>query len=199
MYLNYENVKKHLACKLINGKRNEKLLEDVPHTRFLDLALVVYCRVDDSVIGSGTILVNNAHCKSWGVTEQEVLGTARENMKTLLPVSFMNIRELIPADDLMAEEFPMYVLTNSESYFGAASMIYDSVLSEIGKTLEQDYWILPSSIHECIIIPVREDMQPGQLSELVREVNATRVAPEDYLSDSVYYYNTVLHRLTAAG
>ena len=74
-------------------------------------------------------------------------------------------------------------------------MIFDSVLEKIGKALKDDFWILPSSIHECIIIPAGCAMPPDEMTDLVKEVNQKEVSVEEYLSDQIYYYQTAMHRL----
>lgn len=195
-YLDYEKVKSHLACKLINRKKNERLLEKVPWRPFLDLAEVVYYKVEDEKLGSGTILVHKKHCRSWGVTEQELFRQAREAMQETAPVSFVRIGELLEGDDALQNQAPMYVLTNHSHLYGADYMICDSILAEIGKILRQNYWILPSSIHECIIVPAEAGMEWKELKNMVQSVNEQEVAPEDYLSDEVYYYQILMHRLT---
>lgn len=196
-YLDFAKVKKHLACKLINYKKNEKMLKDVPHQRFLNLAVVVYYKVQDKVIGNATILVRESHCRSWRITEEELFCQARENTQKILPVKFVEIGEILEQCGYETEKGTrMYVLTNEENYFGASSIIFDSVLEKIGKFLGDDFWILPSSIHECIIVPLESAMGAEAMRELVWEVNQTEVAPQDYLSDEIYYYQCLFHRLT---
>ena len=196
-YLDFEKVKTHLACKLISYEKNERLLKEVPYQRFLNLAVVAYYKVEDEKIGNATILVRKSHCKTWGVTEAEVMDQARENTQRILPVKFVEIGEILEECGYEAEKgMRMYVLTNEENYFGASAMIFDSVLEKIGELLGDDFWILPSSIHECIIVPLDCAMPADSMRELVQEVNQTRVAPQDYLSDDIYYYQCLLHRLT---
>ena len=74
-------------------------------------------------------------------------------------------------------------------------MIFDTVLERIGKMLKDDFWILPSSIHECIIIPADCAMPPDEMADLVKEVNQKEVSAEEYLSDQIYYYQLTMHRL----
>ena len=131
------------------------------------------------------------------VTEEELFCQARENTQKILPAKFVEIGELLKECGYETEkETRMYVLTNAENYFGASAMIFDSILSKIGEFLKDDFWILPSSIHECIIVPLDCAMGAENMRELVWEVNQTEVAPQDYLSDDIYYYQCILHRLT---
>lgn len=91
---------------------------------------------------------------------------------------------------------PMYVLTNKSNYFGASSLLFDSVLQDIAGKLKDDFWVLPSSIHECIIVPAEFAMSKEELQEMVREINRSEVAQEDFLSDEIYLYQRKFHKLS---
>ncbi|MDO4521876.1 MAG: DUF5688 family protein [Eubacteriales bacterium] len=200
-YSDFDRVKKLLACKLIHRERNAALLQNVPYQEFLDLAVVVYCRVESEVIGNGTILVYESHLQMWGITKEELFRIAKDNTRRLLPEEHMHIRDMI--EDLTGEETPpddgasMYVLTNNRRLFGAVNMIFDSVLEKIGKELNRNFWILPSSVHECILIPDSYFMERRELEMMVADVNRREVAPEDFLSNQVYFYERNLHRLSS--
>ena len=81
------------------------------------------------------------------------------------------------------------VLTNSTGIFGAASLFYPFILEMIGERMGGNYYILPSSVHETILIPDNEDYLLSELEEMVWEINRTELMAEDWLSDSVYYYD----------
>lgn len=200
LYKDFARAKSHLACKLVSRSRNCSMLEQVPYEAYLDLALVPYYRVEDEALGKGMILVQRTHCEAWKVSEQHVIDCARENMKEMLPMTFVTMRQMLEKCGCdMPDDTPMYILTNREGCMGAAEMIYDSVLQEIGEELGSDFWILPSSIHECIILPKNTEMTVEELTELVQEVNRTEVSEEDFLSDHVYEYEVLGHRLRIAG
>lgn len=198
-YLDYDVVKKNLACKLIHREKNKELLKNVPYLPFLDLAIVCYYRMEHESVGCGTIQVLEKHRKGWGVSQEELFRTARMNTPKILPPIYMNLHEILNMEDELACELsrgvPMYILTNSENCFGAVEMIYDSVLQEAGRYLQGDFWILPSSVHECILVPGSIQNGKRELEAMVRQVNEQEVSPEDYLSDSVYYYRLGLHKL----
>ena len=94
-----------------------------------------------------------------------------------------------------SEPQPMFVLTNRGNYFGAVCMIFDSVLSEIGETLQDDFWVLQSSIHECVIVPAQIQTNGTELQALVREINRKEVQAEEFLSNEIYFYHRMLHKL----
>ena len=203
-YADYEKVRLRLACRLINRQKNEKLLKEVPYLPFLDLAVVVYYYFEDCSFGTGTILVYESHRKSWRVSEEELFAAARENTLKIQPAEFMSMREILQKyqEDVPAGEEeemplqPMYVLSNRSNYFGAAGILFDSVLQKIAGQLADDFWILPSSIHECIIVPASLLTTREELQNMVRQINRLEVAQEDFLSDEVYYYEREIHKLT---
>lgn len=204
-YADYTKVRQHLACRLISREKNRELLKMVPYRIFLDLAVVVYYYFEDSRLGTGTILVYSSHCKNWGITEEELFAGARENTLNIQPEEFLSMRSVLEKfqgcikTDAEAETettLPMYVLTNKSNYFGASSLLFDSVLQDIAGKLKDDFWVLPSSIHECIIVPAEFAMSKEELQEMVREINRSEVAQEDFLSDEIYLYQRKFHKLS---
>lgn len=201
-YTDFEKVRARVACKLVNYEKNEGQLSRVPHIRCLDLALVFYyMMMEEQEIGRGTILIYNSHLDMWGVTKEQLYETARRNTPLLLPCEFKEMGEFLEenfegAGELIEEKLPMYVLSNRERQFGAVNLIYDSVLAQIGRELGDDFYILPSSVHECIIVPVNTRATREELETMVRDINRTQVLPEEVLSDSVYFYERNNHRLS---
>jgi hypothetical protein len=206
-FTQFENTKSKIAIKLINYEKNKTLLQDVPHIRFLDLAIVFYCLITmDEEVGNATILIHNSHLAYWNVTLEELFAIAKENTRKLLPekISDMNDmlqelskRQLISAPMLADEErYPMFVLTNERNLHGAACILYDDLLKQYAAQADTDFYILPSSIHEVILIPTTEDTCQEELSEMVMEVNASQLLEEEVLSDHAYYYSRKTNEIT---
>lgn len=202
-FMDFKKVSPRIAGKLVNYEKNREQLQKIPHQRCLDLALVFYYIMDSGEMCSGTILIHNSHLEMWGVSQTELFETARRNTPRLLPSQFMSIQ------DFMTENFedmeqaaqiekglPMYVLSNRERHFGAVHILYDQVLSSIGRELGENFYILPSSVHECIIVPAGVCVVKEQLARMVWEINRMHVLPEEVLSDHVYYYDREKHRLS---
>ena len=202
-YMNFENIREHVACKLISFERNRELLEKVPYVRYLDLAVVFYYLMEHEELGEGTILIYGSHLEMWKVTEEELYRQARENTLRLLSWEFYSMREVIQGlageesdEELLSESgLPMYVLTNRSRSLGAAVILFDRVLTEVGERLGEDFYILPSSVHEVIIIPSGFALPKEELEHMVREINETQVLPQEILSDRVYYYCCTQHSL----
>lgn len=209
-YADYEKVRDRLACRLVNREKNRELLKQIPHRPFLDLEIVLYYCFTDEELGNGTILVYLSHLKTWNVSTDEAFAQARANTLRLQPPEFVNMHRILERyrterkeeeetgeQTESAGERSMYVLTNKGSYFGAAGILFDSVLQGIAAQLKEDFWVLPSSIHECIIVPYSMPITEEELRQMVREINRSEVDEEDYLSDEVYLYRAAMHRLSA--
>lgn len=194
-FTDYEQVKDYIACRLVNYEKNQEILPRIPHRRFLDLTIVYYYRVDHEQIGKGSILIQNTHLKLWGITEKTLYDIALANTVRLLPYELISISELL--SDLFGfknveveiSDLTMYVLTNTEKYFGAVNMIYDTVLEAIAERIHSDFYVLPSSVHECMIVPVAEWLSGESLQEMVSSINKEHVAEEEILGDTVYRYD----------
>jgi len=194
----YESIRGKIVYKVIHAKRNEKMLSEVPHTHYLDLVIVCYLLWDMDGMGTGSILVNDSLLKHWDVTKETVFCDAKKNTERLLPATFKTmsqvIKDLVPIFETPREEF-LYVLTNEKKYFGAACLLYEGILKEIGDQLNDNFYVIPSSIHEVLIVPESSGMKRPSLEALLNDVNETQMDVEDVLSDRVYYYVRSADRL----
>lgn len=187
---NFHNAQKHLKYKVVNTEKNIGFLSKVPHIAFLDLSIVFYISVSIETDGIGTAVVTNQLMDKWGTTRDKLFKIATENMKQ--DFYFKNMAEVIKTfiDDGMTDvELPMYVLTNSQKMYGAALIASDETLERITDILNlETFIILPSSVHEVIILTTAQKTDVYELREMVASVNSTQVAPEEILSDNVYCY-----------
>lgn len=200
-FTDFDAVKNHICYKLVNTASNEKLLEDIPYREMFDLSVVYYVMVSAENDTTGSILIHNNHLSFWDVTEDDLYEFASINTKKLLPVDikgmFDTLSEMINMDDLPDADDFMYVLTNKEKLQGASTILYPDVLSTFAEKKNTNLWLLPSSVHEWIIIPDNGNMNSETLSEMIQEVNSTQLAPDEVLSDHPYYYNRTTKVLSA--
>lgn len=190
-FLNYDTVKSHIYFKLVNYEKNKSLLAQVPHRRILDLAVIYYYQMDHA-----TIIIRNSHLELWNIPEEILEKNAEKYAVKNLPAEIMTMGELTASgaenEDFPAEEgvldIPMYVLTNMERCLGAAAILYPGVLKNMSHILGDRFFILPSSIHECILIPQNGRYTQDELSAMVAEINEKHVERKDMLSDQVYFY-----------
>ncbi len=207
-YKEFDQVKDHLYGRLVHFERNRENLSDIPHIRIMDLAIVFYCKLRHETLGEIQIQVCNSHLDLWQIQTADLYRIAMSNTREKLPVELkpMNqiLREMAREDpsDLTREEMEqvrvdshMYVLTNYLRRYGAICMLYPGVLSRFAMTVGADLYILPSSVHEVILLPAKEAYEKEKLREVVRQVNETQVAAEDILSDTVYLFSRKMKKI----
>lgn len=201
--MEFENIKETICLKLINLKKNQELLEEIPYIVFQDLAIIFYVVLPE--IGENTSITINYHMmNSWdrNIAMDELYSLALRNTQRIFK------EEVMPMEDLIAEmlnmgienrpiisergdkkELFMYVATNMSKLNGATVVLYPRLLKDFADKIEGDFYILPSSIHETIFIPADDGTHVRELAAMVKDVNETQVLPEEVLSDSVYLYS----------
>ncbi len=208
-FRDFSNIKDRIAFRLVNYERNKALLEQVPHVRTLDLAAVFFCAVDHPRLGNVTILIYNTHMELWNRQLSDLYQLAIANTPELFPAELKSMQEILEevvwddVADVNKASYPhsgqlgtsMYVLSNYLRVNGAAVILYPGMLHKVGLSLQKDFYIIPSSVHEVIIVPAEEGHSRKAMEQMVRQVNATQVAPEDVLADSVYYYSRKLRKI----
>lgn len=207
----FNSIKDTICFRLINRQRNQDMKETHPFIEINDdLMLVFYLQVDKDA----TCLIRNEMCNIWGLNKpaEQLYEYARENTERLHPICFHSMFDIMKT--MMPEELcedlnendhepPMYVLTNTDKVNGASVLFYrdGTVLDECMKEMNKKYpeikavYILPSSVHETIIIPSLSDERANNIDEnalasMVREVNRSNVSASEFLSDNVFYYQT---------
>lgn len=188
----FENIRGRVIYRLVNYEKNKEILEDCPHIRLYDLAVTFrwVARIDD--VGVSTSLITNKQVKEWGVSVNDLVLAARQNTPRLFPAQIIDMEEMLAgmvSFILYPSAIPMYILTNKQELNGASALLYGDVLKDFANKKGADMYILPSSIHEVIMIPADRIDDPKKLSSMVHEANTTVVSTGDVLSDSVYYYD----------
>lgn len=84
-------------------------------------------------------------------------------------------------------EIKMYVLSNASKTYGAAGILSRKLVREFANG--RDMYILPSSVHETIFVPVSDEYSAAELSRMVEDINRTQVALEERLADHCYFYD----------
>lgn len=193
--MNYEAAKKYLCFDVVGSDRNADMLEKVPHTDKENISMVYRLQLDSTENGAATVLITNAMMEQFGVTKEQLHADAMENAQEIRPADFRTMAAVMAEMMGMPEEMmadmapPMYVATNQDKVQGAAVMFYPDFMDQAAKELGGDIFILPSSVHEVLILPDDGNMNAQELKEMVTSINASEVSPEDRLTDSVYHYD----------
>ena len=188
-------VKKSLFVKLINTERNEALIEKCISKEFLDLSAVVRVVLKMDKEGMSSMALSKKDAENLGMTEEEIYAAALANTLRLFPPKLMNLGRYVEMSigvklPLGEDEVTTYILTNQKEVDGAIYFMSPEVVGAIAEALEDDLYILPSSVNEVLLVRASE-LEDGvdELKEMVRDANETVVSEKDILSYSVYYYD----------
>lgn len=195
--------KKSLFVKLVNTERNESLVEQSISKEFLDLSAVVRVVLKMDKEGMASMALSKGDAEILGMTEEEIYAAALANTLRLFPPKLMNLGRYVEMSigaelPLGEDEVTTYILTNQKEVDGAVYFMSPEVVGAIAEALEDDLYILPSSVNEVLLVRASE-LEDGvdELKEMVRDANETVVAEKDILSYNVYHYDKE-HGITIA-
>lgn len=186
--------RRHVCYRLINRDRNSELLKDTPHRDFLDLAIVYFLSVDVGTETHGSILVKDSMMRSWGMDEEELFEIAKRNTPVLFHYESGRLSDVIKelsGDFTIGDgRADLRILTNREKLNGASVILYDGVLEREAKEAGGDIYVIPSSVHEVLLVKKDEGMDVSDIAAMIKDINETMVSPEEVLSDSLYSYSS---------
>lgn len=179
----FEKIQPRIIYRLVHFEKNQELLKEIPHLPMMDLA-VIFC----AVISQGSsedyiLLIRNEHLHLWRIPISVLYETAKNNTPGRSPWMFR------PLSSYIGFRSPLWVLTNEQGIYGASVLLYPGILQKIHKKLRDNYYLLPSSVHEFLILPESHAAFCGDLKEIVFEANRTVIEQGEFLSDNIYYFN----------
>ena len=196
--MNFGEVADKIFYTVVNRDKNKELLKGIPYRELMDLAVVYKVHVNMSDGSTGSIQIKNEFLKLWGVEEEALYQLAKKNTDKLFGTCLRSMYEiliemckgkvpdyLLPA---LEEDNLMYVSTNDEKCYGAGAIFLnkefrDKVHDKIG-----DFIIIPSSVHETILLTYDESMDSCEIRKMIRQVNNEQLDPTEVLSENVYIY-----------
>ena len=205
----FATVRDKIVLRLVNYEKNKEQLKNCPYKRYLDLAVTFRYIANKDAMGIASSLISNREFACWNIDMTELyqialFNTMREfpwQMDSLTNVILNAIKAkdpgLLPKEiiedvneiDKMEGSIVMYVLTNNMGINGATCVLYEDVLRNFAKVHDSNVYLLPSSLHEMILVVDNDDIDPVFLQELVRDANCSAVGMIDLLSDNIYYYD----------
>ena len=200
-FMDFDMAKEHIMFRLVNYEKNRKMLEGCPHQRYLDLAVAFqYVIPDQDGAHWSAVPITDKAAQAYGTSTEELYHLAMENTLRLLGSEVLDLGGIISrAIGLDCQKAPvdmpsLYVLTNRHEFYGASIMLYPEKLREFADSQGSDLYILPSSVHELILLPVKcrdsvIQKTPEDLGRLVKTMNKDGLNPTDVLSDNVYYFD----------
>ena len=204
--MDYETAKESLFIRVCDLKTNRELLKNIPHTEVKSLAVTYHmlAAIEDQSLGS--IMITNEIMDKWGVSKEQLHTDAVHNSQIIMPVSIEPLENMLMSmvveekgvndrdifkqlNEIDFKQSSMLVLTNRQRVNGAAVMFYPDVLQTIGVHANSNFYILPSSTHEVLLVKDDVGMKSHELERMVKEVNSSAVMAKDRLSDNVFHYD----------
>ena len=220
----FDAVKDKITFRLVNYEKNAQLLAGMPHICFDEWAICFDCLISQANGNIGAVRVDEAMCREWKVSLSDLTRLAAENSFRLIPSTVDPIEVVLATllmrnfkttggederekaaevvNEVLREKnrcgLPMYVLSNAMNHFGATAILNIPFMDGVREKLKEDFYILPSSVHELILVPVSAAPAEDRLLEMVREVNQKEVPESDFLADGVYRYGVLRKKITRA-
>ena len=195
----YEQMKSKLSMEVVSADRNADLLQNVPHEKMEDMAVVYRLMLGQMDEGSGTVLVTDQLMERFGITHEQLRQDALENAPEIRPSEIRGMSEVMNeiapgmAPEIAPEDEQMFVASVPDKIRGAGVIAYPNFMEDAAEKMGGDFFVIPSSIHEVLLVRDNGEMTSKDLENMVKEVNATQVEPEDQLTDHVYHYDSKDH------
>lgn len=193
---NYEKVKDNTYLRLVPG--DSPILGETPHKKIEDMALVVSIALVDfsDEHGKSVVVVSKPLMEMYGIDEQQLFADAERNSLSYEPVVFTPLGEMIK-NLIQAENLPdpaddgiiAYIATNRTGFHGASVVAYPDFLKEAAETMDGSFYLIPSSVHEFILIKDDGTPKAKDLNKMIKNVNETVLEPRDFLSNQCYHYD----------
>ena len=203
---NFQEIRGTIFYALENRKAENRDFSQIPHKAYLDMEIIFYMMVETEN-HVNYHLISNEDADVWGVDVEEIWQAAQENTPKLLGTAILTCREAIQRMDMekkgsivekiaasLAEnekiQTPAFILTNDYGLFGASTILYEGTLKQIAAVWNDDILVLPTSIHDVIILPFsRSGRSVAEWREMIYEMNREGSNKERALTDSVYFYD----------
>lgn len=190
---NYERMKEKLTLQLVPAAKNKDLLADIPHRNIEDMALVYRFDMGHNERTSSSILVTNKMLNAYGISAAQLHDDALEAASHSCPATLRNMNEVIRNMAGQTDPSPIWVASIENGQNGACVIQYPHFLDDAAETLGGSFYVLPSSIHEVLLLADDTSPSLSELENMVRTINQAEVAPEERLSDNVFHYDCETH------
>ena len=191
----YKKVKKKILPKLINREKNETLLAQSPPVFCgTDLAIVFYVLMAEAKDGTITMGVQYPQMKMWGVSTEELYQQAMKNATAILPAELTPMRDVLKGmlrtEDVGSNpEYRLCSVKPTAQFRGSLRDISGCTGDDSGRSREDDFYLVPSSVHEMMILPEHGVIGKDRFRNSIREVNEKILPPEEFLSNHAYFYS----------
>lgn len=182
----FAELKERILPKLVNRKRNSRLLENLVSRPFLDLAIIIRVSLPCGKDGASAVILLSKEIMEnvWKVSEEEVFQAAYRNLQKerVIGTTMQNLFE----DDRIEEMIAIIRMKREET--GASVLLRTDILQRVAREYQSSFYILPSSVHEIITVKA-EGHEEEDLREMIPVVNQICVKEAEQLSDQLYYFD----------
>ena len=192
----YDNIRSHLMMELVGTKANQGMLRSVPHTEVEDMSVIYRVKVDLGGDREASAVVTNRMMDAFGITKEQLHTDALENAPLTSPATLRGMADVLgemmgtdPMNVFPPAEPAFYVASTTDGQRGAACVLYPGFLEAAKKVVGDQFFILPSSVHEMLLLPDNGMMETAELKAMVTAINADIVDPDEVLTDNVYHYD----------
>ncbi|MBD5549879.1 MAG: hypothetical protein HDQ96_01700 [Lachnospiraceae bacterium] len=195
----YDKARPWLAVRLYDPDKYREYLKDKPSMPCGELAAICKVRAREKGRGIREAPVTYGIMEAWGITKEQLHKDAAVAESTRNPACLYRMGDMLFGEEcpnllegtapLAMEGIPAYILTNHDMQGGAGTLAWDGILEKVGDLLGADFYVLPSSANEAMILPDDGRMAPEEMEQMVRDVNMERVAPQLRLSEKVQHYD----------
>lgn len=195
----WNNVKRLVTVAVINTEWNKECLKKLCHREFLNLSIICKCIVHEDEHKRASFNITHEHMKNWGITEEELWKVARDNLREeqFLVKDLHKMLSMVDGEERMDSNY-LFVLTNKNNKDGAKVILCSDYFKKLADKLNSDLFIIPSSIHEVLCLPVDEERTVEEINRMIQEVNYMQLEVEDRLADNVYLYSRENGEVTIA-
>lgn len=196
----YSFARQFLSFDVVPTRAYKEQLDDIPHFEMCDLSIVYRIRLSEENFQLKSILITNDMLRNYGMSQAMLKKDTSENVSGRFPVVYQSLkglfRDTLGITDECASSDPgdiMYAATVKSHVRGAGVLAYPDFFEKTAELLRGDFFVLPSSIHEVIVLKDTADFSANELVEMVRDINETVVSPVDRLIDNAYHYDHTNH------
>lgn len=194
----YGKIRTKLTMEMLETNRYRELLKNVPHEGMEDLSVVYRIVLNESKESKRTVLVTDRLLERYGIAAERLKADAKENAPTFQPAVIRPMTEMLGIPRKEGDKEVLYVASTENMNRGAGVLAYPGFLEEAANRLESDFFVLPSSIHEILLLVDTGLLTAKELQNLVSSVNRNEVEPEDRLSNHAYHYDSKNHIFESA-
>lgn len=198
MAFDLESCRNKIIYRLISYNKNKRLLQNIPHLPFLDFAITfhVMCRYTEEK-GLETMRITNQLMENWNISVKDLFKMAKKNTPELFPPRIESLQDVLAGylgqkitDKTEELPFPILMVSNRQGINGATVLLYENLIKNISAQFGGNLFLLPSSIHEFLLMPQAEEDTLEDLSRMVAQINHDQVRAEEVLSDHAYLYDS---------